>query len=925
MVFLYILCLMVSTSLSAYVQPIDGENLWRLVSQVADTVDDIESDLEVIGSLFDTMISETEKLDRDLLSVSDILSSQLEDIASDCESLQETIGSELENIDRELLSISDVLGSLIEITTSAIESAQEFLGSEIDTLIFISTELQSELEQIDADVFSAKDAILSAVEQLEECVVGIPITTVPFTINLSGVYTVCNDLTLTTGVLPLISIEASDVTLNLGGYTLITGPSNYGVAIQTVAVQNVQVYNGYIIVDNGSAQEGIIVQTAGNVLLEDLSIINAPNASMSIGSDCHGVTIRRCSYNGTNGNAVPAATNPGALYIDGLYGNPSGVTDSIIVEDCSALNNSVRGFSCNNCQNVSVANYTVYNAQLAGFRIDSGSVAVDCANCLANNCCVGFNIINSSSVLNNCVALQNTDDVGFLTDIASTSAVFVECEACTNNTGFMIFGANALLKRCVVANNTTGIIVSATASNTQILDTCPVNNTTNFVNASSSTTFINLGTVLEILLSAIEAIEPCCSTLETFDSFVDSAIETIGSILDGLSSPLDALSACLVGTTITQSMIPYTIDGPGLYTLCEDITSSGAPSITIAASDVTLDLQYHTITNTTDRGIACTSVQNNITITQGTIIPALEAIAITGGCQDVCIRDIQTINAAFIALNIANATGVAIENCVCDGANGSTLPETGGGSIYAATSGDVTISNCTVQSGASEGFFVLDPTGPIQLQNCSSFNTTSVGFSVIKTTVGNAHDVVLNNCIVDTAVGEGFLIGGTGTFPNLPVGPTLNDCTAQNVTGPGFFLVNLQQSVLRNCLAANNTTFGLQGIDVANLVIEGLLVNNNASDGCNLLSAQQCTLRQCSAINNTGNGFSVITTSNAIVIDDSLASGNGTVGINIDPSSTNVTILDTRSSNVNPTTLNPAYTLNAGFDVLNSATVILTS
>jgi parallel beta helix pectate lyase-like protein len=920
-VFLYILCLIVSTSLSAFVQPIDGENLWRLVSQVADTVDSIESDLEVIGSLFDTMISDTERLDQDLLSVSDILSSQLEIIVSDIESLQETISSELEIIDQNLLSISDVLVSLIDITISDIESAQEFLGSEIDTLIFISTELQSELEQIDADVLSAEDAILSAIEQLEDCIVGMPITTVPFTINLPGVYTVCNDLTLTTGTLPLISIAASDVTLDLGGYTLITGPSNYGVAVNTLLVQNVQVYNGYIVVANGSDQEGIIARGATNLLINDISIINAPNASMSIGSDCHGVTIRRCSYNGTNGNVVPAATNPGALYIDGLYGNPFGVTDSIIVEDCSAVNNVVRGFSCNNCQNVSAANYTVYNAQLAGFRIDSGSVSVDLANCLANNCCVGFNMISSSSILNNCVALQNTDDVGFQTDISSTGAVFVECEACTNDTGFVINGANALLKRCVVANNITGIIVSATASNTQILDTCPVNNTTNFVDASSSTTFINLGTVLEILLSAIETIEPCCSILETFDSFVDSAIETIVSILDGLSSPVDALSECLVGTTITQAMIPYNIVLPGLYTLCEDITSSGAPSITITASDVTLDLHYHTITNTTDRGIACTSVQNNITIMQGTIVPALEAIAITGGCQDVCLRDIQTINAAAIALNITNATGVVIDQCVCDGFNGTPL--SGGAAISVITSGDVSVYNCTVQNGASEGFFVLDPTGPIEINNCSSFNTVSTAFSIIKSVAAVAHDVLLEYCVADTAAGQGFLIIGIGAFPNYSSGPTLNSCIAQNITGQGFLLSQVQQTVLRNCITANNTAFGLFATNISNLLVEGLLMNSNTGGGCILITGQQCTLRQCSAINNTNNGFTVVT-SIGVVIDDSLASGNSIVGINIDVPSI-VTILDTRSSNVNPTSLNPAYTLNAGFDILNSATVILTS
>jgi hypothetical protein len=941
----YILWLMVSTSLSAYVNPIPGENLWRLVSRIGFTVDIIESKLDVITSLFDEMISDTEQLDADLLSVSDVLSSQLDKIDKDVESMQEILSSAIEHLDIDLLSIgdvlsseielcdttllsvSDVLTSLIDVNISAIESAHNFLSSKIDdinnALLSIGDMVQSELEVIDAQIVSSEDAILSAIEQLEDCTVGVPIMTVPYTIISPGLYHVCTDLTLTTGTSPLIAINASNVTLDLGGHTLSTGTSNYGVAIDAGSVNNIHVCNGSIAIGGTGTHEGVIVRSVNTIILEDLSIFNGPDALMSIGSNCDGVTIRRCIFNGNNGQTT-GITNPGALYIDGLYSTPSGVTNNITVEDCVARDNVVRGFSCTNCTNLSVTNYTVYAAQSAGFRIDSGTNSIECVDCYVTNSCFGFNIINSTSILTHCSAVSS--DTGFVTDPASTGAIFVECETSNNATGFNISGDNALLKRCVVANNTVGIFVDVGASNTQILDTCPVNNTTDYINNSTSTTFINLGTVFEVLLSAIDAIKPCCSLLDTLESSIDTTINSLASSLDIFTSASDVLAQCLVGTAITQSMIPLTITTPGSYTLCENVTSTGSgPSITINANNVTLDLNGHTITNTTDRGIVCNSIAGsftNIDIIHGVIMPALEAVVVNPGCQEILIEDIQTIGAALTTFSIQSATAVTINSCTANNSNDTPINSTDG-AFYVINSGQVSINSCSV-SLCTIGVYVLDPTGSIEITGCSVTNMVSAGYFLHKTGVGVA-DTVVSNCYAD---GEGqpalgFVI--TGVLPNYAVGPILESCFVYNVAASGsggFFLAGIQGCIMRNCVSkANSAGAGLSCEDVSGLAVYNMVAQANSTQGFSIFNGTNCTFRQCSAIGNVTGFF--IDSSNLIVLDECLASGNSGSGI-FNSGSTNMTILDTRSSN-GATSINPAYNLNVTADFLDGATLIVTS
>jgi parallel beta-helix repeat protein len=927
-IILWILCVCIPISLQAFVDPVPGENLWRLTSRIGTTVDTIESEVDIISSLNEALISQIEQLDDDIISVSDIMTSQIETIEHGLSTFESVVTSTVEQLDQDLLSIGDVLESTFDVLSPQLTSISELLLSELDA---ISSAIISAQDTIVSAIESTQEILLSTLDLLEECTIGTPITTAPFVITTPGIYQVCANLTLTTGTSPIIAIDTSNVTLNLGGYTLTTGATNYGIAISSTsgAVTDVQICNGSFVINNASHLEAIIARTVSGLTIEDIAVFNAPDANISIGSDCHSVLVQNCTFTGSNGSTIAGGTTPATVYIDGLYGSPTGVTDTVTVRSCVASNGVIRGVTCNHCSNITIQDVSVLEAQTSGIRVNLGTTNVCCTNCITTNTSIGFWLQNNSTVLTNCISSGQTNNDGFIAAIGSSNINFVECIACSNGTGFEIAGTDCLLKRCVAANNSSvGILVDASATNTQIFDSCPVNNPTNITDNGTNTVFINLTTVFDILLSAIESISSCCSILDTLETVVESVADALISISDASTSTLSTLAPCLLGSTITQSMAPYTITTSGYYTLCGDITiNSMSPAITISANNVTLDLNGYTITNSQGRGILCNAV-TNVAIMNGSIMPLQEAIAILGGCQDVFVQSIQAINSAQPAFNIVGSTGIMLEYCTSSNWNSTTVPSTPTTAVYVGTSGDVIVRNCIVNSIRNPlfiyGLTTSDPTGPIEISNCTVTDTVSAGFYILNTTgytSGPIFDVTLQNCLADTT-GTGFLIQGAGTAPHYSIGPTLVRCTAQNTTQFGFSFNSIQQTVMSDCMSIISVLSGVAFNGVINSVCQRILSQQAPSgSGFEILNATNCTFRSCTVTNNL-NGFFIASTTSAVTLDNCLASNNSGPGIN--NSGSNVTIVDTRSSN-GATTTNPAYNLNGAADLLGTATLIITS
>ncbi len=153
------------------------------------------------------------------------------------------------------------------------------------------------------------------------------IMSLPMTISQSGTYVLTGDLSLTTEDTDAITISASNVTIDLNGFT-ITGPGNTsgstGSGIYCSGIYtNITIKNGNII---NFRQNGINVNSASIFRIADVNSYN--NGLWGIYGGTSGI-IKDCVA-GTNGQNTASGTNCGGIYLD----------DNCIIKNC-IINNSI--------------------------------------------------------------------------------------------------------------------------------------------------------------------------------------------------------------------------------------------------------------------------------------------------------------------------------------------------------------------------------------------------------------------------------------------------------------------------------------------------------------------------------------------------------------------------------------------------------
>ena len=792
--------------------------------------------------------------------------------------------------------------SALEIIDNDIVSMQDFLGSKLDENSSLLELLVSEAEKIDQDVASAEETILSALDALGDCLVGVPLHQSDFaaatlTISVPGVYQLCEDITSTFN--PAINVTTSNVHIDLNGHTMTVDTFGINVSGQS----NIQIKNGTIVTNLGTAI--VINATAQNINIEDIQTFQG---GISVTSS-QGITIVR--YRGMgSGSTISLLSNSADIIVQ----------DSSVVGSAAA-GTPATGFVINNVSNVLCDNCQALTTGM-GFLITTNAFGVLLRDCYATTANAGFNCTGLSSsgfTMERC----NAENCHFGFFVASTVAggEFVECIGSNGVIGFELQGNTLLLKRCVATNNITGIDIAATASNIQILDTCSVNNTTNINDMGANTTVINLGTVEDILLSAIDSISSCvCSATENIQSVLDAISNQAMSIVDNIFSGSDSLNACLIGTAVTNASLPLVITLPGVYTVCEPLSHNGTPAITIAANNVVINFNGYTLT-TDNNGIVC-SGQSNVQIKNGTIQSGLEAIIFQTLSQSITISDMTIYQAPDVGIKIDTSFGVVIEHCVVDGNNGTTTGNLNPGAIYLSSSGSVLVRNCSV-SGITAGIplrgicIIEAGAGGVALQNCSVSNTVSEAFR-ISSASSNLDNVILKDCSAIEG-GDGFLVTHTS---GTAFGPILDHCIAENNTGTnigrGFVVDNTAGTTLINCAASRNAGRGFFFTSSTDQMVASLCTSQNNLIGFQI-DGNQITLRWCTASNNALIGFNIGPSSIKSVIDACLASGNGS-GVIV--TGTAATVVDTRSQDPANPPLNPAYNLNGAPDAKASATVI---
>ena len=127
-------------------------------------------------------------------------------------------------------------------------------------------------------------------------------------------------------------------------------------------------------------------------------------------------------------------------------------------------------------------------------------------------------------------------------------------------------------------------------------------------------------------------------------------------------------------TEITS--VPCTISTSGTYYLSHDlaVSTNAAYAINITASNVTLDFNGHTLSQTygTDNGTLGVYIgSSNVTVCRGTLVGFLEAVCLYG--DNCCFEDLFAVATTFYGINLSGSNNL-VRRCRVNNTGGETVP-----------------------------------------------------------------------------------------------------------------------------------------------------------------------------------------------------------------------------------------------------------
>ena len=159
-----------------------------------------------------------------------------------------------------------------------------------------------------------------AMKSLDQIEARTPIGTAPFTITNSGSYYLTTNLTGSPNA-DGITIKASNVNLDLNGFTLFGLTNSFSAVAMDYGVTNVTVVNGNLV---GWGLAGVDGGLAANAHYERLRVSRNKNIGMSVGPNC---SVRDCT-----------------IESNGSFGLFTG--ESCVISGCIARDNEAYGLVC---------------------------------------------------------------------------------------------------------------------------------------------------------------------------------------------------------------------------------------------------------------------------------------------------------------------------------------------------------------------------------------------------------------------------------------------------------------------------------------------------------------------------------------------------------------------------------------------------
>ena len=619
------------------------------------------------------------------------------------------------------------------------------------------------IKNISQTTTSLIEEIVNKIDQLDACD-ATAVTNANTTISQEGRYCVAEPITGT------IAINASNVELDLNGYEIGGGVT---IGFPT-PVSEVKVVNGTVLpsMDNS----GLFVSNSHNVLLKNILATGGGGTGFFIELS-HNVRVTNCRS--TNNEVGLRATD----------------SYNVNVSDTIASNNSRIGFelasSYTNCfieckaLSTGFENSTVFNVQVFGFVSNNGSSNIF-ERCIAN-ATQALSATDSNSLIAG-FALRGTEKCSKIIDSesantkASTDGVTVPYGMVFESTTTQNIIKNNLVycNQHDVMGTATGIGISDASSCNLVIGNIAYNNAQNYEfvtnvfdpsiqNAPSALQNISLdgcdpiAMPLDQVLIAKQIRYKLCS--------VESALEEIISF--SFSDIVAQATLCLP-TNITSAQ---TISTSGTYRCCQNITGD----ITIAASDVVLDLNKYKITG----GIIVNNNLDQITLRNGVVENGSsgDGILVNSGATNITIENITVKN---------TTRGIHFDTVFNGLIDQVTLVENTTG-LQLENSYNISVFDATAKSNLQAGYELLNSTTccildskalSTGLNNTELFGDESNVFGFV---LNDSYGNIIERCIAnatqnlsatsyDTVV-AGFALLGTGTQCNKIIG-----CEAANAT-----------------------------------------------------------------------------------------------------------------------------------------------
>ncbi len=423
-------------------------------------------------------------------------------------------------------------------------------------------------------------------------------------------------------------------------------------------------------------------------------------------------------------------------------------------------------------------------------KIAAAILTLNSALCLADNCAVSN---FSTGFLWEQILVPSAIGASVQRQINELEATIAEILAKTlhidSTLDTIIPGSESILEESAIIL-TTSITISS------LLDLLQTN--ANLIVSNLSilevvTNVLNVDTKLNN--SLIKQVQTNTNTSTNITNYNLSIVENIDSILINLNSLLEPILTC----TVTSISSTYTISTPGDYCVAVPFTGS----ITIASSNVALNLNGNTITNPSATVITINPNLQKISITNGSLNSAVTGLKIGSGVTDLELTYLQILNCTSAGISGAGTTASPINKLRFNNS-----------SIRNASSGiGLQLAN-TVNSQFELCDFALCATG-VQLTSC--------------------FDIAMNTCDAsrNTITGFSLVTSGTNYFRN---------CTA-NINGAGstgssygFISTNGVANIFDSCIADGTTTLTTN----VNSVVAGFALTGSemctkivGCEGCN--------------------------------------------------------------------------------------------